>query len=88
MAVGAQWRLAGYSSVCCLKLEIYKENVCWDYPSGNLLQHNSDTGYCDLPLSGIPVLGLKQVIILRLKTLCFTGACKYFIDQAGKRCVN
>lgn len=88
MAVGAQWRLAGYSSVCCLKLEIYKENVCWNYPSGNLLQHNSDTGYCDLPLSGIPVLGLKQVIILRLKTLCFTGACKYFIDQAGKRCVN
>lgn len=84
VAVGDGWMLAGYSSVCCLKLETYKDSVCWDYPSGNLLQHNSDTGYSDLPLSGIPVLDLKQVIILRLKTLCFTGACKYFIDQAAK----
>lgn len=50
---------------------MYEESICWDYPSGNLLQHNSDTGYCDLPLSRIQVLDVKQVIILRLKTLRF-----------------
>lgn len=55
---------------------------------GTLLQHNSDIGYGDLPLSRISDLDVKQVIVLRLETLCFfTDACKYYIDQAVRRCV-
>lgn len=55
---------------------------------GTLLQHNSDIGYGDLPLSRISDLDVKQVTVLRLETLCFfTDACKYYIDQAVRRCV-
>lgn len=38
---------------------------------GTLLRHNNDTGYGDLPLSRISDLDVKQVVVLRLETLCF-----------------
>lgn len=54
-----------------LRLETCDKSIGWSYPLGTLLRHNSDTGYGDLPLSRISDLDVKQVVVLRLETLCF-----------------